>query len=208
MFLNLEGPRGAGHRRARRRGRGAQGRDRRASCAACATTSGGDDRRSAKRSTPPALYCGPVSRERARSHHRLQRRLSHVVGLRDRRRGGAGVRGQHQGVERRPLHRSAPGARRVLLQPRDRPRPTRRSSTSRRRRCACSASSRRRTWTAGRSAVGRSCAEARGVRCALARRWSSCRSLVAVLVAVGCGGRSRAAGKRVIVLGFDGLTTS
>ena len=54
-------------------------------------------------------------------------------------------------VERRPLHRSAAGAGRVLLQPRDRQRRAGARSTSRRRRCACSASSRRPTWTAGRS---------------------------------------------------------
>ena len=52
-------------------------------------------------------------------------------------------------VERRPLHRSAARAGRVLLQPVDRRPRIRRSSTSRRRRCGCSASSRRRTWTGG-----------------------------------------------------------
>ena len=106
---------------------------------------------SARCSTPRQLYDGPVPRQRARPAHRLQRRLPHLVGLRDRRRRRAGLRGQRQGVERRSLHRSAARAGRVLLQSRDRQPTSRRSSTSRRRRCGCSASSRRATWTAGRS---------------------------------------------------------
>ena len=64
----------------------------------------------------------PVPPERARPHHRLQRRLPHVLGRRHRRGLGAGLRGQRQGLERRPLHRPAAGARRPLREPEDRPR--------------------------------------------------------------------------------------
>ena len=59
----------------------------------------------------------PVRGERAGSADRLQRRLPRVVGRGHGNRGRARVRRQHQGVERRSLHRSAPGARRLLLQP-------------------------------------------------------------------------------------------
>ena len=98
-----------------------------------------------------ALF-GAVPRERARPHHRLQRRLPHLVGLRHRAwSSGPVFEDNLKAVERRPLHRSAPGPRRVLLQPQGRRRGRPRSSTSRRRRCACSASSRRRTWMAGPS---------------------------------------------------------
>ena len=70
---------------------------------------------SPKRSRPRAVLRS-VSGERAGPADRLQRRLSDVVGLCHGRRLGAGVRGQPQGLERRPLHRPASGAWRALLQ--------------------------------------------------------------------------------------------
>ena len=94
---------------------------------------------------------GPVPGERAGPADRLQRRLSRVVGRRDAASWPGPVFDDNtKAVERRPLHRSAPRARRLLLQPASRRAGARRSSTSRRRPFACSASSRPPTWTAGR----------------------------------------------------------
>ncbi len=76
--------------------------------------------------------------------------LPRVVGRRDRHRGGSGLRRQHEGVERRSLHRPAPRAGRLLLQQADRDERTRRSSTSRPQRFGCSGSSPPPTWTGGR----------------------------------------------------------
>jgi hypothetical protein len=139
------GPRGAGHR-----GAGAEAAALKAGAgrklAACRTEHAAVAIREAFDTA--RLYSRAVPGERPRSADRLQRRLPHVLGRRDGHRRRAGLRGQREGLERRPLHRPAPRARRVLLQSR-RSRPTSpRSSTSRRRPCGCSASTRPRTWTA------------------------------------------------------------
>ena len=106
------GPGSARHRRAGRGGRRAEGRDHReahglrdAEKNAVAIREAFDTAHALRR---------PVRRERAGSADRLQRRLPRVVGRRHGNRRRARVRRQHQGVERRSLHRSAPGARRFF----------------------------------------------------------------------------------------------
>ena len=95
---------------------------------------------------------GPVPRQRAGPPHRLQRRLPHLVGLRD----AASSPGRCSRTTSKAWSgdhcidpRLVPGVFFCNRTIDDRRIP--RSSTSRRRRCGCSASSRRRTWTAGRS---------------------------------------------------------
>jgi hypothetical protein len=115
-------PRGTRHRRARRGRAGAQRRDH--------AEAEGPARRGQERGRHPrsvrsgqALFRA-VPGKRTGPDHRLQRRLSHLVGLRQRRHFRTGVRRQRQGVERRPLHRSAARPWRLLLQPLDRRRRT------------------------------------------------------------------------------------
>jgi len=67
----------------------------------------------------PALS-RPLQGQCARPPDRIQPRLPDLVGLRERGRSGIRLRGQHQGVERRPHRRSAAGPGRVPRQPPDR----------------------------------------------------------------------------------------
>ena len=110
-----QGPRGLRHRGTGRRGAGAQ-----------AGTHLGLERSARRGARRGRHQCrlrrrGPVHRslqgQCPRPHHRLQRRLPRVLGLRRRRGRASGVRRQHEGLERRPLRRSAAGAGRVLQQP-------------------------------------------------------------------------------------------
>ena len=61
-----------------------------------------------------------VQRQRPRSDRRLQPRLQGLLGFGDRKSERHRLRGQHQGLERRPLHRPPSRARRFLLQRQDR----------------------------------------------------------------------------------------
>ena len=83
---------------------------------------------------------GPVSRIRARPHHRIQRWLSHFVGCRHRQGRRARHRGQHEGVERRSLDRSTAGAGRAFFESRHRRARIRESKISPRPRSIYSAS--------------------------------------------------------------------
>ncbi len=174
-------PRARGHRRPGRRGRGAQGRDRRQAARPA--------RRRARRGRRPrGLRHGralqrTLSRERARPHHRLQRRLPGVVGRRDRRGVGAGVRGQHarRGAATTASTRAwCPAC--CSATARSPPTASCRSSTSRRRRCSCSGCSHRRTWTAGRGPSRHERARRAGRLAALAAAARRCWSRRAVRV--------------------------
>ena len=120
--------------------------------------------------------------------------------------GWPGLRGQRQGLERRSLHRPAPRAGRALLQSPRGHRAASALSTSRRRRSACSGSSRRLTWTVARSLWRRGFSPATVSHDALPRRHRCSRRRRRIVAAtLGCSGRHPRLGRRVIVLGFDGL---
>ena len=144
------------------------------------------------------LYAGSVRGQRARPADWLQHRLPRVVGRGDRHRGGSRLRRQHQGVERRSLHRSRASCRACSSATGRSRRRTRRSSTSRPQRFGCSASSPPPTWTGGRWLVWH---ETWRASCCW---WPRSCAAAAPRVA----GMQRPAhdlGRRIVVLGFDGL---
>ena len=132
MFLNLARPRGAGHRRA--------GRARPTALKAelIAQLSGLRDDETGE----VAITRGVRHRASSTAGPYLENAPDLLIGYNAGYRAswdgatgvvaGAGLRGQRQGLERRPLHRSAAGAGRALLQPHDRHARIRRWSTSRR----------------------------------------------------------------------------
>ncbi len=79
---------------------------------------------------PRRHLCRALPGQRPRPHHRLQRGLPGLVGRRHRDRRRRRLRGQRQGLERRPLHRPGPRPGRALLEPQARERQALASWTS------------------------------------------------------------------------------